>query len=689
MEGLPLNALYFCKPICYKELPYELVYEQECIESCDLKSILNKSCILNYKEEEKIENIKTIEIILDKIENFLTSNDYDVSNIERGNNEVMQYNNMAVTLTTTANQKKDENKKNVTTINLGDCEKKLKDAYNISDNETLFMRKIDSKEEGLMIPKIEFDVYYKLNGTNLVKLNLSYCSNSKIDISIPVKITDNIDKYNSSSAYYNDICYTATSDSGTDIILKDRKKEFMNNNRTVCQENCVFSEYDYNTSKVKCSCNIKESSSLLDIVKIDKQKLFDNFVDINNIGNLNLLFCYKVLFSKKGIIYNYGSYSLILIIIIHLTFIILFYVNNFYGKIQKILDSISLGFNKTENLKVKDKKHKNKEKYNQKKYNDKKRQKTDEKENDSQKPQKNNNKIESKAKIIINNKKNNHIKNKNKISNILNNNSNSNSHTNEIMIYSNNKRMLNNNESNLNKIVDEKLTVYNDGELNDLDYEIAKKCDKRTYCQYYESLLRTNHPLLFIFFSYNDYNSIIIKIDLFLFNFTLFYAINAIFYNDDTMHEIYQDKGEYDFIDQLPQIIYSFLISLLFGFLFEMLVLTEDVILEIKKIKSKKEFEIKTKHLLFKLKIKFLLYFIISTIFLLFFWYYISMFCAIYSNTQIHLIKDSLLSFATSLIEPLGMYLIPGIFRIPALTENKNRHSLYKFSKILQFILLI
>ena len=482
---------------------------------------------------------------------------------------------MAVTFTTTANQKNDENKDNVTTINLGDCEKKLRDAYNISDNETLFMRKIDSKEEGLMIPKIEFDVYYKLNGTNLVKLNLSYCSNSKIDISIPVKITDNIDKYNSSSAYYNDICYTATSDSGTDIILKDRKKEFMNNNRTVCQENCVFSEYDYNTSKVKCSCNIKESSSLLDIVKIDKQKLFDNFVDINNIGNLNLLFCYKVLFSKKGIIYNYGSYSLILIIIIHLTFIILFYVNNFYGKIQKILDSVSLGFNKTENLKVKDKKHKNKEKYNRNKYNDKKRQKTDEKENDSQKPQKNNNKIESKAKIIINNKKNNRIKNK--ISNILNPNSNSNSHTNEIMIYSNNKRMLNNNESNSNKIVDEKLTAYNDGELNDLDYEIAKKCDKRTYCQYYESLLRTNHPLLFIFFSYNDYNSIIIKIDLFLFNFTLFYAINAIFYNDDTMHEIYQDKGEYDFIDQLPQIIYSFLISLLFGFLFEMLVLTEDV----------------------------------------------------------------------------------------------------------------
>ena len=59
----------------------------------------------------------------------------------------MQYNNMAVILTTTANQKKDENKDNVTTINLGDCERLLKVAYNISDNETLFMRTIDSKKK--------------------------------------------------------------------------------------------------------------------------------------------------------------------------------------------------------------------------------------------------------------------------------------------------------------------------------------------------------------------------------------------------------------------------------------------------------------------------------------------------------------------------------------------------------------
>jgi len=48
------------------------------------------------------------------------------------------------------------------------------------------MEKIDVKEEGMMIPKIEFNVYYKLNSINLVRLNLSLCYNVKIDISIPI-----------------------------------------------------------------------------------------------------------------------------------------------------------------------------------------------------------------------------------------------------------------------------------------------------------------------------------------------------------------------------------------------------------------------------------------------------------------------------------------------------------------------
>ena len=87
------------------------------------------------------------------------------------------------------------------------------------------------------------------------------------------------------------------------------------------------------------------------------------------------------------------------------------------------------------------------------------------------------------------------------------------------------------------------------------------------------------------------------------------------------------------------------------------------------------------------LKVKFFLFFVIEFTLLLLFWYYLSCFCAVYKNTQIHLIKDTLISFGLSLVYPLLLYLIPGVFRIPALRAKKaNMECLYKFSKMLQLI---
>ena len=93
----------------------------------------------------------------------------------------------------------------------------------------------------------------------------------------------------------------------------------------------------------------------------------------------------------------------------------------------------------------------------------------------------------------------------------------------------------------------------------------------------------------------------------------------------------------------------------------------------------------RAKYLNKRLTIKFILYFIISFLLLVFFWYYISMFCVIYRNTQLHLLKDILMSVGLSFIFPLGIYLLPGFFRIPDLSNRKNKRlCLYKFSKVLQ-----
>jgi len=111
----------------------------------------------------------------------------------------------------------------MTTLDLGDCETLLRNFYHIPENKPLYIKKIDKIQDGMKTLKVEYDVYAKLSGNNLINLNLTVCENNKISIFMPIILTGNLDKYNQSSKYYNDICYTTISEDGTDIILKDTK----------------------------------------------------------------------------------------------------------------------------------------------------------------------------------------------------------------------------------------------------------------------------------------------------------------------------------------------------------------------------------------------------------------------------------------------------------------------------------
>ena len=46
---------------------------------------------------------------------------------------------------------------------------------------------------------------------------------------------------------------------------------------------------------------------------------------------------------------------------------------------------------------------------------------------------------------------------------------------------------------------------YTDEEINNLTYDLALLYDKRSYCEYYISLIKTNHILIFSFCFKNDY----------------------------------------------------------------------------------------------------------------------------------------------------------------------------------------
>ena len=241
------------------------------------------------------------------------------------------------------------------------------------------------------------------------------------------------------------------------------------------------------------------------------------------------------------------------------------------------------------------------------------------------------------------------------------------------------KATLINNNSNINKWI----LKCNGYEINTLIYNKALLYDKRTYIEYYFSLLRIKHLIIFTFYTHNDYNSTIIKICLLFFSFALYYTVNALFFTDSTMHKIYEDEGMFNIIYQIPQILYSSLISSAINNILKYFSLTEKNVIEIKR--EKINLERKVRNTLKCLKLKFFLFFSLSLFFLSIFWYYLASFCAVYKNTQIYLIKDVLISFALTLLYPFGLCLLPGILRIPSLRNpEKEREYMYKISIIIQ-----
>ena len=230
-------------------------------------------------------------------------------------------------------------------------------------------------------------------------------------------------------------------------------------------------------------------------------------------------------------------------------------------------------------------------------------------------------------------------------------------------------------------------SIFNDEELNTMEYEFALINDKRTYFGYYWSLLKKKQLILFTFIPQKDYNLFTLKISLFLLSFSLYFTVNAFFFSDDTMHKIHKNNGEYNIFLQIPQILYSSVISTIINMILKMLSLSEKNILV---IKNEKDFHIalkKSKNIERCITIKFIIFFILCNILLIFFWYFIACFCAVYTNTQTILIKDTLISFALSMIYPFGINLVPGIFRIPALRAvNKDKKCMYKISILLSLI---
>ena len=622
-------------------------------------------------------------------------------------------------ITTTESEKENNLTNKMSKIDLGECENLLRGHYQVNNNTSLIMIKYEKITNISTERSIQYEVYESIN---ITRLNLSICNNVTIDIYTPVLLSEGLLKvYNDvksmgfnlfdiNNDFYQDICIPYTSPNNTDVLLTDRINYYYHNDELVCQSNCEFSNYSIESQLLKCECDISNSEiNIKEVKKFSEKTLYESFYDTLKFSNYKVLVCYNLAFHLKNILKNKGSIVTIIYFSLYLIFAIIFLfkginqlkidfskrinhrqsqINNEIIKVadntnkahkissfsksllNKNQSKLSIKSSSNKNLKVrksssKDIIFKNKVNLPPKKSSLKKELFLDKKKSSAN--------LNKKVQIYTKNINNNNliINNKfNPINNISGNNIGNRTKTN------------NNTFSKLNVVnPKEELDNY---ELNNLEYNEAINLDKRTFIDTYFSILKREHLIIFTFFIRNDHNIIYIKLCRFIFLVCTDMALNVFFFADETMHKMFLDYGKYNFVQRIPQIIYSKIVSQLIEVFLCFLSMTDKHYYQIKNLEHQSRF--KVFNIIKCIIIKLAFFFLFTFIMFLFYWYAISCFCAVYVNAQIAFIKDSISSFILGLLYPFILYLFPVLLRIISLRAKKaNLLCLFKISDIIPF----
>ena len=528
------------------------------------------------------------------------------------------------------------------------------------------------------------------------KLDLDECNDDRVIYYIPNNINEgDLDKHDPTSDFYNN-CNKGTAEEGVDMTSYDKSLYFNDNNMSLCQKGCIMKGLHPDTKKTICDCSISSNIEFNDANQADFLDKMESDKSTSNFGVTN---CFGDVFSSpKKLITNSGFIILTIILGIYIIIFIIFCSKGKRNLEKKIDEVIYNKFDKEEKKKVKKK--------------EKKKEKKEKKKKIKHKIKDDNAKIEGCSdgldqvmgngmvkKLKKRKKRNSKLSNAHK-KNSITGKSSKNYFVNVIPGEKNNLNLINNNFdmsvkyklttniNNNNAQIEDKPNHENDYEMNNLDYIQALKYDDRPCCDYYCSLLKNKQLFLFTFCSFNDYNSGIVKKFIFFLSFAIHYTISALFFNDDNMHQIYEDKGKYNISYQMPKIIISAVSSNVFlRIMLETLILTDRNVLQVKRQFTRQLAENEKEKVLKCINIKFAIFFILNFVLLVLFWFYLVSFSGTYENTQIHLIENTFIGFAFSLLYPFFWNIIPSALRMCALgTKKPERRCLYIASKICQLV---
>ena len=611
-EKLKIN----CDKNWNEYLEEKLINIKDINYNCSIEDFFHEICNMIFLDDE--ERNQFIEKIIEQIQNKEMNN--LLNEVIKENKILLGHenkNNNLYQLSTIENQFILENN---TIIDFGNCEQEIK-LYN--PNQKFILFKVERFYPGYKIPIITYNVFTE-DGTD--ELDINACKELP-QLIIPVSINSNeLYKYDINNNYYKDICSISTSVTNTDITFYDRYNDYNEQHLTLCEYDCNFLEYNPNTSKVLCECPQKD---------IYSQKLPEISVK-KNTNNFFVLKCFNLISSTGNLITNPGLYIFALVFIAFIIFYLIFFIKGYKLLKKKIQDIFDKKFKKKNN---------------------------------------NNNKLINNKNIIFNKKisdanKNKKFKDKKSNKKSLINNINNDSSKNKMIKMKNTYKTIF--SKNIIKTQNNNNNYYNEFELFFLPYELGKIFDKRPFKKLYTTLIKMNQLIIFSLFYNKDNNPSILKKYLLCFSFILNYSINALFFNDEIMHQIYLDEGNYNIIFQIKNVLYSSIISsLIIKFFIKMFIMYEDYFITIKTSTSIiKAINIK-KNILRNILIKNIIFFVINLLLIIFFGYYLICFNSLYINTKIYLLINTGISFTLFMILPFIFSAIQAFIRKDSLTVSR------------------
>ena len=292
--------------MCPSSLPFYYTSTNECVQSCPLDLLLYQGCkISNYYYgikyfilSIKINFIQGLLSTLGRSFSFYAFNNIylkvsildipcicNVYNNYRNLRSLDSEENKENKLPSSYQSLIDDNLTQIETvnnfegsdINLGECENKLREYYNISDDVDLTIIKIDYKRNDSKISQVQYEIFNPKNRSE--KLDLSICEKEKIKVTNPVDISafkfgglieasnDNFQFSDISETLYNDMCYSFLSENGAYVLLQDRIVDY-NYEEQYCQKGCSIQDINITSSTATCLCPPNEGFGNINVEKI-------------------------------------------------------------------------------------------------------------------------------------------------------------------------------------------------------------------------------------------------------------------------------------------------------------------------------------------------------------------------------------------------------------------------------------